>query len=531
VAVRLLNSLFPSNRRLTAGLVALAAATLVAYLLSDPLSLRLAANSLFFGLMTAAWVLPLSVFAALAVTKTCLFARGGAFIVLILWLFTPDYVHIAGWRDLFGPQGWFPLSLAGPGTNLIDGATGVVWLNGITLFPWTTLLLAYGYRNVDASLEEEALADASPLRVLQRVTLWQNRDGLIVALLWVMICVFGNMSIASVCNVRTYAEVVFTGIPLGYSISQSSLTILPGILFAACLTILAVYIIYQLAPTQAKVSANHKRMHLRSWQAWFSVATWSLLVLGLLPSAVGLIHKVGLEVTHVDGNFIRGWSAEKSLRLTLGSLTAYQTELTWSFLLATTVAVVTTVVAFLLADRVARSSRWQVFVVLLIAGLFALPKPIVGIVLSWSFSRPIFAWAAALVDRTIFVPSLAILTVTLPIAIVYLWHQTSRQHHLIEMSQVDGTTWSQRLVWVSLPNQWPGLLTTFLISFVLAANDISASILVLPPGIDTLSRRIFGLLHFGGEDNVAGILLMNWLAVAVIATIAHQLARRPTQSR
>jgi iron(III) transport system permease protein len=47
----------------------------------------------------------------------------------------------------------------------------------------------------------------------------------------------------------------------------------------------------------------------------------------------------------------------------------------------------------------------------------------------------------------------------------------------------------------------------WLLSTLVAFGELSATILVLPPGMPTLPVRIFGLLHYGVEDQVAAICL------------------------
>ncbi len=55
---------------------------------------------------------------------------------------------------------------------------------------------------------------------------------------------------------------------------------------------------------------------------------------------------------------------------------------------------------------------------------------------------------------------------------------------------------------------------------------MAASILTLPPGVDTLSRKIFGLLHSGVNDRVAGICLALLTLLAGVTAAAAWLAGR-----
>ncbi|NOY30548.1 MAG: hypothetical protein GXP28_10350, partial [Planctomycetes bacterium] len=44
--------------------------------------------------------------------------------------------------------------------------------------------------------------------------------------------------------------------------------------------------------------------------------------------------------------------------------------------------------------------------------------------------------------------------------------------------------------------------------------------LVAPPGVATLSMRIFGLLHYGAEDRVAALCLALALSISLLTIVA-----------
>ena len=57
---------------------------------------------------------------------------------------------------------------------------------------------------------------------------------------------------------------------------------------------------------------------------------------------------------------------------------------------------------------------------------------------------------------------------------------------------------------IVLPQRLSALAVAWLIGLALALSDLTASILVVPPGVETLSIHIFNLVHYGVEDQVAG---------------------------
>ncbi len=512
---------------LPAAIFVLAAVGVVASLLAwgDPLSVRLSLATSLYALGVVIITLPPATLVSLLLFRTNLVGRGVLLSLLVTWLFIPVYVHIAGWRDLFGPQGWLEIpSPLDPAANLIDGWTGLLWLHSLAAFPWAVLIIGMAFTRTAAVLEDDARLEVTPLAVLAKVTLRQNWDAVLVAAAWIIVTVFGEMSIASVCNVRTYAEVVFTGIPLGQSTSEATLTVAPGAVLIVGLILLTAWAAQGLRPKPNEVEVRRAEpLPLGSRRVPLSIFVWGMFLIALLPPIVGLVYKVGITIDQVDGQFIRGWSLAKVFTLTFSSAAIYQKELLWTLALSVTVAAVTTLIGLLLSDLAARSRVAAWTVSLLCAAMFAVPGTIVGIAIAWGANRPWLAPLAPLIDRSIFAPALAILTVTVPLVTFFYWHAMQSSRQLYEMARVDGSSWWRTWTRVVLPANLPVIIAGSLIALVLAANDVSASVMVLPAGIDTISRRIFGLLHFGGEDNVAGILLMNLGVVAVLSVAIGRL--------
>jgi iron(III) transport system permease protein len=74
-------------------------------------------------------------------------------------------------------------------------------------------------------------------------------------------------------------------------------------------------------------------------------------------------------------------------------------------------------------------------------------------------------------------------------------------------------------------------MIAWLAALAISLGDLAASILVVPPGVTTLSIRIFGLLHYGVEDQVAGICLAMLLVFTVLAGTVYYLAVRISRSK
>jgi hypothetical protein len=51
----------------------------------------------------------------------------------------------------------------------------------------------------------------------------------------------------------------------------------------------------------------------------------------------------------------------------------------------------------------------------------------------------------------------------------------------------------------------------------------------MPPGVDTIARHVFGMIHFGVTDQVAGVCLTFAVIYAVMGTAIFWLLRKASK--
>ena len=96
----------------------------------------------------------------------------------------------------------------------------------------------------------------------------------------------------------------------------------------------------------------------------------------------------------------------------------------------------------------------------------------------------------------------------------------------LEAAELDGATSWARLRYIAMPQRTSVLAAAWLVALAVAVGDMGATILVVPPGVEPLSVRISGLLHYGVEDQVAGICLATALAFFGVGIVLTVLANR-----
>ncbi len=115
---------------------------------------------------------------------------------------------------------------------------------------------------------------------------------------------------------------------------------------------------------------------------------------------------------------------------------------------------------------------------------------------------------------------------TLPYAILILWPALRvLPTELLESAVLDGHG-PAGLVWsVALPLSWRAILAAWCVTFVLGFGELPATNLLQPPGVTTITFRIWTLLHTGVESHLAGVALVT-LSVLAIAAIGPVIGLR-----
>jgi iron(III) transport system permease protein len=240
-----------------------------------------------------------------------------------------------------------------------------------------------------------------------------------------------------------------------------------------------------------------------------------------------LCYKAGGQVVLSEAGSVQSWSPAKCALTVATSPWRYRREFGWSLVLAAFAATAAIVAGGMLA-WFARRGRLRMAAMLSICAVgLSLPGPIVGLALIRLLDRPDCRLLEYLYDQSILAPWLALAIRGLAPATLILWHALRTvPQELLDAAAVDGAGRWRRFRAIALRNRLPAVGLAWLVVLALSLGDLAATILVVPPGLRTLSVRIFDLLHSGIEDRVAGICLAVVLVLAAVAAAAGRLARK-----
>jgi ABC-type Fe3+ transport system permease subunit len=325
----------------------------------------------------------------------------------------------------------------------------------------------------------------------------------------------------------TYTEQFYMNYSLASDATRASLSVLPALLGLALLIAGTFWLLAKLASRKLLAGAGRAVCFPRSRSTYpLTAVLWTCVVVLVGLPLASLVAKAGFVVVQEGDQRRRGWSALKALEVIVRAPQDFGYEFGWTAAIAVAAATLAVVLAVALAWPARRGGRGVLPMLAVCALCLVVPGPLVGVALIGLFNRPSLPPLVWLYDETL-VPSILATTVrTLPLAVLLVWHSlaTLRDDELAAAALDRAGTW--RTLWqIVLPQRRLAIAGAWLAAFAIAAGDLAWSLLVLPPGVDTIARRLFGLVHAGVEEQVAGICLIVVLVYGVLAAAVLSLLR------
>jgi iron(III) transport system permease protein len=201
------------------------------------------------------------------------------------------------------------------------------------------------------------------------------------------------------------------------------------------------------------------------------------------------------------------------------TLSEARREIAFSLIVAALAALLNLPIAYVAArgalSRSLLSRGWWLAITI----PMALPGPLVGIGLITLWNRP--GWASLGIYGSRWMPVLAALARYAPLGALFLTAAMRRINPLhLEAAELLQTSRLRSWLLVRLPLLAPGLVASAGLVFCLTLSELSATLLVAPPGQSTLAIRIYNYLHYGASGTVAGLTLVLTALVLVFGLIA-----------
>jgi ABC-type Fe3+ transport system permease subunit/DNA-binding beta-propeller fold protein YncE len=402
------------------------------------------------------------------------------FALAIVSLALPPFLVTNCWLDLLGPTGlwrrWVPFNIISLG--------GTAWILALLLWPITTLAAWSSWQRLEPAQLESDLAVKG--WALWRVLLWPlARMQLGQAAVLTFVLALNNFAVPAILQVKVFPAEIWIRFNTSFDTPGALRLSLPLILVPMAALVWFIRRGVPWPSLQATVSPRLLRTQLGRTAFLFSGA--AAIAVALLSAVVPVLQLALFDRTWTElpGAFAAGYSA------------------VWNSLVFAVLAAA--VVLFFSLALVPRLGRAKYFAGWALWVPFLVPGVLLGITLILLFNRKAFS----LIYNT---PGMVLLAFALRY-VALGWNTTVHaldrtDHDLTNAARLEGVSGWQMLRHVYWPQIGPPVAVAGYIIFLLCLWDVESLILIVPPGRETLSLRIFNLLHYGHNAQVNALCLI-----------------------
>jgi iron(III) transport system permease protein len=400
----------------------------------------------------------------------------------VLPLIMPPFVGAVALQLIFGRNGsvnlllndWFGFTIP-----IMDGLIGVTFVESIHYFPFILLNLVASMRNIDGAMEESALnLGARGFRLFRRVIFPLAMPGYLAGAALVFVKVFDDLGTPLVMGVtnmlapQAYLRITSVGIddPLGYVIS----------VIMIAFSILALWMAARVMKGKdyATLQKGGSSLQKRRLSAWESVLAYGWIVLILL---VTLAPHIGILLM----SFSKVWSfsvlpdaytLEHYATVFTDSKQMIGNTLLYCLLAAGLDVVIGTSIAYLILRTQLPARRWLDY---LASAALAIPGLVLAIGYLRMFKGVNLPFTDTPVVTTWVLIMLAYAVRRLPYALRSCMAALQQVHiSLEEAAQSLGASRLSTIRRIMVPLMMGGILAGFVTSFITAAVELSATILL-----------------------------------------------------
>jgi len=468
--------------------------------------LVLMGNSIFLALCVTLLATIVGVPLGILRGKTDLPLRRAFTVFLTVPLLIPPYVLAIAWFAVLGSGGWIS-SLASETSKSLStsffgfyGCTGVL----LTAFMPIVILLTIAYVGaVNPRLEDAGRLVSRWPGVLRHITLPLIAPAILFAAVLVFLLTLGEVGVPTYLRYRVYPVETLTQFAAFYDFSAATAAAIP--LLVVTLAVLALeYVVLHKQVSELRTvtfGETRRQIKLERWRVplFGVVFVWGFVTVAL-PLTVLIAQSSSLSA-YADA-FAR--ASDSILR-----------SLVFAVIGASSLTLLGFFCGYLIHNRTL--PIWR-SVDALTLFLFTLPGTVVGIGLIslWNTPASNLIYGTPVIIILGYIAQYAVLPTRMTSAIL---NRIPRS--LEQAAQLCGATWFMTLRQVVLPLARRGLIAVWIIAYVFCLRDLGVSMVVYPPGSDTLPVRILTLMANGAPSLIAALcvilICITLLPVGVVA--------------
>ncbi len=478
-----------------------AGASAVAHLIFRPLTGSLLWNTVRLTVVVTAACAVIGTLAAWCVERTDLPGRRALAVLVVVPLAIPDFVVSFGWNSLW---------------TWAQGFRGAVIVMTLAVYPLVYLPVAASLRGADPGQEEVARALGSGrIRTFVRITLGQAKGAIAGGCLLVALVLLAEYGAFEILGYQTFTTEIFTE-PNGYSFAASCalslvLVLLSMLVLAADGLLRGRGRVARSGPLTQRVSPP-QRLGRARWPVLALFAALVLLALGVPAGAALYWMADGLPPALSGG-------ANVSLLDAAGHTAAYGGA---AGILATVMAFPVAMLAIRHSGRMRHLLERSTYLVL------GMPGVVIAFALSYFTER----YAAGFGYGTSMLLIACYAIMFFPLALVGVKASLARAPvSLDEVARSLGQRGLAVLTRVTLRLAGPGLVAAFCLVFLSAVTELTATLLLIPTGTQTLATQFWVYETNLSYSQAAPFALVMIIVAAVPSIVLGRFFNRTAQAQ
>ena len=460
--------------------------------------LGLIGNSFLLGFLSAWGCVALGVPAAVGIHNGRLRNSRRRWFFLLLAP-VPYYIYALTWMYLVRMLGrmdrrWYALSMT--------GLLPCVAVNMMAFLPVVTGLVLTALEHYDRQQEEIGKVYAAGYRVLFGVVLPAIGPSILTAGILVFVLSVTDFSVPSLFQYQTYTLELFSEYSRGCSLGQIGKLALP--LVAVVLGL--VLVVFRGIRSLLAGSEPMGKTGLDLPGIWGFAGR-----LGVAACVLQLVIPACIFILEI-GDWKNVWA---SILLCRG-------ELAVSLAIAGLAALTALAVAGPVGAWIGDKPSWVKGAALFPA---AVPSSLVAMGLLHVVNGSLFHW----VSQTVYFPALGCAIKYMPFAAVIFMARAQRiPGEELELGRMYAVSKRAYFFRVALPAYRPAVLGAGVLVFLLTLGEEGITLVLMPPGYETLAVKVYNYLHYGAGELVSGFCLVTVAVTAGVMGSVQRFSKGPT---
>ena len=398
--------------------------------------------------------------------------------VFTLFIISP-YIHALSWIKLLGIGSFSFLK------TLLVLSTYYSTIN--------ILILSVGFYNIDKSYIDSARIYKKDGSVIYKIIFNMLKPYWISSSALIFILVMSDFSIPSLFQLKTYSLEIFTYFTSGTSFSQIIYISLP--LVVLNLAALLILVNYSKKMEFKKRGVNLFSNFNLNFNPFYKVSTYmSAFVLLVMFLVIFLNFLYSANVNLLYETFISNTD-----------------EIKYSLKAAFIPSLLSVIIVFIL-EKYSSNKGVQIFLIIpiLISG------SLLGIALINFFSR-FNIYSSLITSNTLLYYANTFKALPFVYFVLKGTLETKDQN-LLNSGLIYEKNWIRRLIRIEIPYYIFPLLSGFYVGFGFLTGEIASSILLIPPGEQLISLKIYSYLHYGssGKISALGLIIIFFFSITTI---------------